>query len=170
MLADLGVVERQRVRPRLEAHRTNPTCQGCHGVMDPYGLALENFDVTGKWRDVDPQAKDAPIDASAPLTSGAVLQGPVGLRLYLTRRPEQFPTTVTKRLMMYALNRELEYYDMPQVRQIVRDAARKNYSFEALITGVVNSASFRRQGPEAPSKIATKVAANDTRSNTVTKQ
>jgi hypothetical protein len=171
---DLSVHEGQppaTVRARLEAHRANPTCKGCHGVMDPYGLAMENFDVTGKWRTVDPQAKDAPIDANAELDSGIVLQGPVGLRRYLTRRPEQFPTTVTKRLMMYALNRELEYYDMPQVRQIVRDAAAKNYTFAALITGIVNSDSFRRQGPEAPAtKVATKVALNGAPGALATKQ
>lgn len=165
---DLSVHEGQppaTVRARLEAHRANPTCKGCHGVMDPYGLAMENFDVTGRWRTVDAQAKQ-PIDPTAELSSGAVLHGPADLRRYLTRRPEQFPTTVTKRLMMYALNREIEYYDMPQVRKIVRDAAANNYTLGALITGIVNSDSFRRQAPEAPpTKPAapTKVAANDTR-------
>jgi hypothetical protein len=83
-----------------------------------------------------------------------VLHGPADLRRYLTRRPEQFPTTVTRRLMMYALNREVEYYDMPQIRKIVHEAAAQNYTLGALITGIVNSDSFRRQGPEAP---ATKV-------------
>jgi hypothetical protein len=166
---DLSVHEGQplaTVRARLEAHRANPTCKGCHGVMDPYGLAMENFDVTGRWRTVDAQAKQ-PIDPTAELSSGAVLHGPADLRRYLTRRPEQFPTTVTKRLMMYALNREIEYYDMPQVRKIVRDAAASNYTLGALITGIVNSDSFRQQGPEIapPTKQAapTKVAANDTR-------
>jgi hypothetical protein len=158
------------VRARLEAHRANPTCKGCHGVMDPYGLAMENFDVTGKWRVVDAQAK-APIDPTAELDSGIVLHGPPDLRRYLTRRPEQFPTTVTKRLMMYALNRELEYYDMPQVRQIVHDAAAKNYTFAALITGIVNCDSFRRQGPEAPpAKVATKVASIGAPGANATKQ
>jgi len=170
---DLSVHEGQppaTVRARLEAHRANPTCKGCHGVMDPYGLAMENFDVTGKWRVVDAAAK-APIDPTAELDSGIVLRGPPDLRRYLTRRPEQFPTTVTKRLMMYALNRELEYYDMPQVRQIVRDAAAKNYTFAALVTGIVNSDSFRRQGPEAPpSKVATKVASIGAPGTNATKQ
>jgi len=170
---DLSVHEGQppaTVRARLEAHRANPTCKGCHGVMDPYGLAMENFDVTGKWRVVDAQAK-APIDPTAELDSGIVLHGPPDLRRYLTRRPEQFPTTVTKRLMMYALNRELEYYDMPQVRQIVHDAAAKNYTFAALITGIVNCDSFRRQGPEAPpAKVATKVASIGAPGANATKQ
>jgi Protein of unknown function (DUF1585) len=116
-------------------------------VIDPPGLALENFDNTGRWRTVDAQAK-APIDASTELSSGVKLNGPVELRNYLTSRPDQFPTTVTKRLMMYALNREIEYFDMPQVRQIVNGAAANNYTFGALINGIVNSDAFRRQGPE----------------------
>ena len=156
------------VRARLEAHRANPTCKGCHGVMDPYGLAMENFDVTGRWREIDAAAK-AKIDPTAELTSGAVLHGPADLRRYLTRRPEQFPITVTKRLMMYALNREIEYYDMPQVRKIVSEAASTNYSFAALVTGIVNSDSFRRQGPEAPpKKLPTQMASAsmDTRGST----
>ncbi|HEY1898795.1 MAG TPA: DUF1592 domain-containing protein [Steroidobacteraceae bacterium] len=139
------------VRERLEVHRANPTCKACHGVMDPYGLALENFDVTGRWRDEDAVAKEK-IDPTSALSSGIVLHGPIDLRHYLTRRPDQFPTTVTKRLMMYALNRELEYYDMPEVRQIVHAAAASNYTFAAIITGIVNSDAFRRQGFETPAK------------------
>ncbi|MGB6451998.1 MAG: DUF1592 domain-containing protein [Steroidobacteraceae bacterium] len=133
------------VRQRLEAHRRNPTCRACHGLIDPLGLALENFDVTGRWRTVDPVTKVA-IDPTAELDSGIVLRNPSDLRHYLTREPDLFPTAVTKQLMMYGLNRELEYYDMPQVRKIVRDAAASNYSLAALITGVVNSDDFRRQG------------------------
>ena len=151
VVTDLSIHDGQKpttVRARLELHRTNPTCQGCHGLIDPPGLALENFDVTGRWRDVDGAAK-APIDATAEMTSGVVLHGPVDLRRYLTRRADQFPTTVAKRLMMYALNREIEYYDMPQIRQIVGAAAAKNYTFAAIVSGIVNSDAFRRQGPEA---------------------
>ncbi len=135
------------VRARLEAHRADKTCKGCHGLIDPPGLALENFDVTGRWRDMDAAAK-AKIDPTSELTNGTVLRGPADLRRFLTRRQDQFPMTVAKRLMMYALNREIEYYDMPQVRQIVRDAAAKNYTFAAIVTGVVNSNAFRQQGPE----------------------
>ncbi|MEP7313259.1 MAG: DUF1588 domain-containing protein, partial [Pseudomonadota bacterium] len=156
VVTDLSIHDGQKpttVRARLEAHRANATCNGCHGLIDPPGLALENFDVTGRWRDTDTTAK-APIDATAELTSGTVLHGPADLRRYLTRRADQFPTTVTKRLMMYALNREIEYYDMPQVRQIVRDSAAKNYRFASIVTGVVNSDAFRRQGPEEPKKPA----------------
>jgi hypothetical protein len=152
------------VRARLEAHRANKTCMACHGEIDPLGLALENFENTGRWRDEDALAKQ-PIDTTTTLTTGQVLHGPPDLRRYLNQRPDQFPTTVTKRLMMYALNRELEYYDMPEVRQIVRAAAANNYKFADLISGVVNSDAFRRQGPEAPPKggktPATKVASTD---------
>ncbi|HEY4213977.1 MAG TPA: DUF1592 domain-containing protein [Steroidobacteraceae bacterium] len=168
VVTDLSIHEGQKattVRARLEAHRANPTCKGCHGLIDPLGLAMENFDVTGKWRTEDAQAK-APIDTTSELTSGLVLHNPVDLRHYLTRRPEQFPTTVTKRLMMYALNREVEYYDMPQIRQVVHLAAANNYRFADLVVGVVNSDSFRRQGAETPSQKKqtppTKVASSQT--------
>lgn len=135
------------VRARLELHRQSPSCKACHGIIDPPGLALENFDNTGRWRDVDPAAK-AKIDARTELTSGKAINGPVELRQFLTERPDQFPMTVTRKLMMYALNRELEPADMPIVRQIVRDAASSNYRFSALVNGVINSELFRRQGPE----------------------
>lgn len=154
VVTDLSIHEGQKpttVRARLEAHRTNKTCQGCHGLIDPLGLALENFDNTGRWRDEDTLAKQ-PIDTTTTLSSGQVLHGPPDLRRYLNQRADQFPTTVTKRLLMYALNRELEYYDMPEVRQIVRAAAAHDYRFADLIAGVVASDSFRRQGPEAPPK------------------
>lgn len=158
---DLSVKSGQKpttVRARLELHRANPTCKGCHGLIDPLGLAMENYDLEGRWRTVDTLAK-APIDATSTLSSGLVLHGPVDLRHYLTRRPEQFPETVTERLMMYALNREVEYYDMPAVRAIVRKAAASNYTFASLITGVVNSDEFRRQGPDLTKHPAgTKVA------------
>jgi hypothetical protein len=156
VVTDLSFHEGQpptTVRQRLEAHRSNPTCRSCHGLIDPLGLALENFDLTGRWRTADPVTK-VTIDPTAELSSGVVLRNPSDLRRYLTRRPEQFPTVVTKRLMMYALNRELEYYDMPQVRKIVHDAAPSNYTMAALITGIVNSDSFRRQGPDAKTKKA----------------
>ena len=155
------------VRARMEKHRENPICKGCHGLIDPPGLALENFDVTGRWREFDTAAR-AKIDSTTELTSGLVLHGPIDLRNFLMSRPDQFPTTVTKRLMMYALNREVEYYDMPQVRQIVRAAAKKNYTFAAIVSGIVNSDAFRRQGPEAPK--STKVAATATSGATVAVQ
>jgi len=146
---DLSVREGEKpttVRARLEAHRENPTCQGCHGVIDPPGLALENFDVTGRWRNRDEAANET-IDATAVLSNGSMLRGPVDLRNYILSRPDQFPTTVTRRLMMYALSREVEYFDMPQVRAIVQGAASDEYRFSTLVKGIVNSDAFRRQGP-----------------------
>jgi mono/diheme cytochrome c family protein len=147
---DIGVKDGANyttVRARLEQHRASPSCNACHGVIDPPGLALENFDNTGRWRDVDAAAK-ARIDASTVLTSGKTINGPVELRKHLTSQADQFPATVTARLMMYALNREVEHHDMPLVRQVVRDAAGSNYRFSALVTGIVNSDAFRRQGAE----------------------
>jgi hypothetical protein len=153
VVTDLSIQEGEiptTVRARLENHRTNPNCLGCHGLIDPPGLALENYSVTGQWRDVDELA-DAPIDASTTLSSGIAIDGPVELREYLLIREDQLPTALTKRLMMYALNREIEYFDMPEVRKVVREAASGNYTLAALVTGIVNSNAFRRQGPEESS-------------------
>jgi len=119
----------------------------CHGSIDPPGLALENFDVTGRWRDVDVEA-DAPIDSTTVLTSGKFIDGPVEMREHLLSRKDQLPMTITSRLMMYALNREIEYFDMPYIREIVKQAAEDNYTFTAIITALVNHDVFRMQGPE----------------------
>jgi hypothetical protein len=132
------------VRARLERHRTDPNCKACHGVIDPFGLALENFSVTGQWRDVDPIAEE-PIDATTELSSGQVVNGPVELRQVVLRRPDQFPQALTAKLMMYALGRELEPYDMPQVRAVVRAAARDDYRFASLVKAIVKSDAFRMQ-------------------------
>jgi len=147
---DLSIHEGQTVttiRARLEKHRQNPSCQGCHGIIDPPGLALENFDNIGRWREVDAAARVA-IDSTTELSSGIKINGPVELRRYLMSHEDQFPTTVTTRLMMYALNREVEYFDMPLVREIVRNAKGSNYAFGSILKGIVNSDAFRRQGPE----------------------
>lgn len=144
---DLTTPKGQRpktMRAKLELHRTNPTCAGCHGVIDPYGLALENFDVTGMWRNRD-AAADAVINASTVLPNGMDVDGPVELRQALLRRPDQFVQALTEKLMMYALGRKLEYYDMPQVRAIVRSAARHDYRFSGVVAGIVASDSFRLQ-------------------------
>jgi mono/diheme cytochrome c family protein len=136
------------VRVRLELHRDKATCKMCHGVIDPTGLALENFDAIGAWRTIDGQAK-APIDASTVLPSGVAINGVVELRAQLVNRPEMFVSAVTERLMMYAINRKLEYFDMPQVRSIVRTAAKDNYKFSSIVLGIVNSDSFRMQEKES---------------------
>jgi mono/diheme cytochrome c family protein len=142
------------VRARLEQHRDKATCKMCHGVIDPTGLALENFDAIGRWRTTDGQA-NAPIDASTVLPNGVPINGVTELRAQLIDRPGMFAQTVTERLMMYAVNRQLEYFDMPQVRAIVRGAAKDNYKLSSIVLGIVNSDAFRRQGPGAPAKTTT---------------
>jgi hypothetical protein len=135
------------VRARLELHREKATCRMCHGVIDPTGLALENFDAIGVWRTVDGEAK-APIDASTVLPNGVPINGVVELRSQLVDRPAMFVNAVTERLMMYAINRKLEYFDMPQVRAIVRAAGKENYKLSSIVLGIVNSEAFRKQGAE----------------------
>jgi hypothetical protein len=135
------------IRVRLEQHRVNSSCNGCHGVIDPYGIALENFTVLGEWRDRDREA-DAPIDASTVLPSGVPADGPVALTEALLARPDQFVQALTEKLLMYALGRELEYHDMRQVRRIVRDAEKQNYSLAAIVTGIVTSDAFRMQAAQ----------------------
>jgi mono/diheme cytochrome c family protein len=132
------------VRARLELHRDKASCRMCHGVIDPTGLALEHFDAIGAWRTVDAEAK-APIDAATVLPNGVAIDGVVQLRSQLVARPATFVTAVTERLMMYAINRKLEYFDMPQVRSIVRAAAKDNYTLASIILGIVNSDAFRKQ-------------------------
>ena len=134
------------VRARLESHRDKAVCKQCHGVIDPTGLALENFDAIGQFRTVDRQA-NAPIDASTVLPSGVSINGPVELRAQLADHPETFAEALTEKLMMYAVNRQLEYFDMPQIRAIVRGAAKNNYKLSSLVLGIVNSDAFRKQGP-----------------------
>ncbi|HEU4618902.1 MAG TPA: DUF1592 domain-containing protein [Gammaproteobacteria bacterium] len=141
------------VRARLEQHRREPVCQACHAVIDPYGLALENFSVTGRWRDYDNEA-NAPIDASAELPGKRPIDGPVELTQALLARPDQFVQALTEKLMMYALGRELEYFDMPQVRAVVHEAEKKGYRFSDIVAGIVRSDAFRMQavGDDAGSK------------------
>jgi hypothetical protein len=138
------------IRARLEQHREKALCLQCHGVMDPIGLPLENFDAIGRWRTTDRQAENAPIDASTVLPNGDPINGPMELRGQLSGHPAMFAQAMTERLMMYSLNRELEYFDMPQVRAVVRGAAKDNYKFSSIIRGIVNTEAFRKQG--APPK------------------
>lgn len=128
------------MRERLAQHRTQATCNSCHSVIDPLGFSLENFDVIGGWRTIDEAGK--PVDASGTTAGGMKIDGLSGLRAALLKDPEQFPRTVTEKLMAYALGRRLEYYDQPSVRKIVRDAAAKQYRWSALIVGIVESPAF----------------------------
>ena len=140
------------IRERLAQHRQNPSCNSCHSVIDPLGFALENFDVIGRWRTVDEAGK--PVDASGTTVSGAKVEGLAGLRALLLDQPEQFPRTVTEKLLAYALGRRLEYYDRPTVRKIVRDAATHDYRWSALILGIVESPAFLMRASGATSGTA----------------
>jgi hypothetical protein len=128
------------IRERLAQHRQNSTCNSCHSVIDPLGFALENFDVIGGWRSVDESGR--PVDTKGSLAGGADFEGLAGLRAVLLAEREQFPRTVTEKLLSYALGRRLEYYDRPAVRQIVRDAAARNYRWSSIILGLVESPPF----------------------------
>jgi mono/diheme cytochrome c family protein len=128
------------VRERMEEHRKNPACASCHRVIDPIGLALENFDPTGKWRIKD---NEVAVDTAGVLYDGMPIEGPAGLRQALLTHQDMVLQTFTENLMTYALGRRVEYYDMPTVRAIVRDAAAKDHRLSAFIMGIVNSAAFR---------------------------
>jgi hypothetical protein len=131
------------VRERMEAHRKNPACNSCHRVIDPLGLALENYDVTGRWRNFD---HGVPVDPAGELYDGTKIDGPDGLRAALLSHEETLWRTFTENLLTYALGRQLEYYDMPAVRAIVRDAAQQDYRMSAFIQGVVRTQAFRMMG------------------------
>jgi hypothetical protein len=135
------------VREIMEKHRANPVCNNCHGVMDPLGFSLENFDAIGAWRSKDVFA-GTDIDASGKLVDGTAVSGPSDLRTALLKHPEQFAQTLTEKMMMFALGRELEYYDMPAIRKIVRDSARDNYKFSSIVLGIVNSPAFQLRRAE----------------------
>ena len=140
------------VRQLMEQHRANPTCASCHRIMDPLGFSLENFDAVGGWRTRD---HGNIVDASGQLADGTAVDGPAALRKALMKHPEQFVRTMTEKILTYALGRSLQYYDMPTVRAIVRDAARNDYRFSSLVVGVVKSTPFEmRKAPEASPTVA----------------
>jgi hypothetical protein len=151
------------VRERLEQHRKDPVCAGCHAIIDPPGLALENFDAIGRWRDRD--AGQA-IDAHSTLPGGIAVSGPSGLREALLSRPELFVSTFTQKLMVYALGRRLEAEDMPTVRRIVREAARDDYRFGSIVLGIVRSPQFQEKARFTTS--ATQTVADTRASSTST--
>jgi mono/diheme cytochrome c family protein len=132
----------QTVRERLEAHRANKSCNACHGVIDPLGFALENYDVTGAWRDRDRDAGEQ-IDAHGVLASGLKINGPAELSRAVLAHPDQFVQAITEKLMVYALGRPLRYQDMPAIRSIVRGAAAREYRFADIVQGIIASDAFR---------------------------
>jgi hypothetical protein len=143
------------VRAILELHRANPTCNSCHAVLDPLGFSLENFDTIGAYRTMDRFTRTL-IDTNGKLVDGTVISGPSDLRAALLKRSDQFVETMTEKLMTYALGRTVEYYDMPSVRKIVRDARRENYRFSSLVMGIVASPEFQSSRVErsAPTQVA----------------
>jgi mono/diheme cytochrome c family protein len=146
---DIGTTKARTVREMMATHRSNPTCAACHAVMDPLGLALENFDATGMWRDRDRYAGTT-IDSSGVLPDGTPIKGPDDLREALLKRPDQFAQTFTEGLLTYATGRKLEYYDMPTVRRIVHGAAASDYRFSTIVQAVVRSDQFRMRRVPAP--------------------
>jgi hypothetical protein len=130
---------RLSVRERLEAHRASPTCRSCHRVIDPLGLALETFDVTGAWRIKD---SGVAVDATGELYDGSKLDGPIALRRALLNRREIVLRTFTENLMAYALGRRVSHQDMPVVRSIVREAAPSGNRCSAFVLGIVKSPQF----------------------------
>ncbi len=134
------------VRQLMELHRGKPFCEGCHKIMDPVGLAMENYDVIGRWRTED---HGAPIDSSSKLVDGTHIEGPVELKNALLKYKEQIVRNMTEKLMTYALGRGIAYYDQPVVRSIVRDAAADDYRFSSIVMGIVNSASFQMRASES---------------------
>jgi hypothetical protein len=139
------------LRARMEAHRQNPACSGCHRIMDPIGFSLENFDAIGRWRTRDGSSE---INATGELADGTRLDGPLSLHQALMQYTPQFLRTVTGKLLTYGLGRGVQYYDMPLVRQIVRQAESDNYRFSSLVLGIVKSAPFQSRTNPPRSEIA----------------
>jgi hypothetical protein len=147
------------MRERMAEHRSNPVCFSCHAVMDPLGLSLENFDSAGRWRTVDKgfelrRSTFTPIDATGSLPDGTKFEGPAGLKTALLGHPDLFVTTMTERLLTYALGRGLDSRDMPVVRRIVREAEANQYRFSSLLMAVVNSVPFRMRTSAGPAMVA----------------
>ena len=135
------------MRAAMERHRANPACASCHAQMDPLGFALENFDAVGRWR-ARGESNEA-IDASGVLPDGTSFDGPEGMRRALLRDPERFAATVTEKLLTYALGRNVESYDMPAVRAVVRAAEEDGYRFSSLVLGIVRSTPFQMRMPRS---------------------
>jgi hypothetical protein len=132
--------QRRSLRERMELHRKDSVCAGCHKVMDPVGFALENFDAIGQWRARD---DGSTIDPSGVLFEGSKVDGPVALRRMLTNRPETFMGVMTEKMLTFALGRGLDTHDMPTVRKIVAQAKTNNFRFSSLVTGIVESTPFQ---------------------------
>ena len=129
------------VRERLEQHRQNPVCASCHNMIDPLGFSLEHFDAIGRYREVEEGGQ--PIDASAAMPDGTLLDGLPGMRDVMLRRETDFVYTVVERLLTYALGRGLEYYDQPVIREIIREAEDQDHRWSSLVLGITKSMPFQ---------------------------
>ena len=136
------------LREAMVLHRANPVCASCHARMDPIGFAMENFDAIGRWRDTDGGQE---IDVVSQLADGTEVAGIEGVRQLLLKDPQRFAGAVAEKLMMYAIGRNVQYYDQPAIRAIIRDAAKENYTFASLVAGVVNSSPFQLRAASGPS-------------------
>jgi hypothetical protein len=148
-------------RQKLEAHRANPACAGCHATMDPIGFALENFDAVGAWRDHEQGFGSARIDAGGRLADGTTVDGAVALREAIMRDPDIFASTVVQKLMTYGLGRGLTATDMPVVRGIVREAAASDYRFSTIVLGIAESVPFRMRKAPLAAEVASVQRAGD---------
>jgi hypothetical protein len=140
------------MREKMQAHRANPACAGCHQIMDPIGLALENFDAVGAWRERDGVSLSSagiPIDPTGQLMDGTQVDGISSLRQALVRDPQVFVGALTEKLLTYAVGRGVAYYDMPAVRAIVSNAGKSNYTFSSIILGIAESMPFQMRMPAA---------------------
>ncbi len=147
------------MREAMTKHRANPVCAACHAKMDPIGFALEHFDAVGRWRDED---ADQPIDAASTLADGSKIDGLEGVQSMLLRKPKLFVSAFTEKLMMYALGRNVQYYDAPAIRAIVHEASEKNYAFSAIVEGIVDSVPFKMRNVYAEVALPTVAAAQTT--------
>jgi hypothetical protein len=141
------------VREIMETHRAKPSCNSCHGVMDPLGFALENYDAIGAWRTKDRWAQTV-IDAGGQLVDGTPVKSPADLNKALLTKPQQIAQTVVEKMMLYGLGRTVEAHDMPVVRQIVRDAGRNDYKFSSIVLGIVKSDPFQKRKLASPAVAA----------------
>ena len=157
---EAGAAKPKSVRERMEQHRRNPACASCHRMIDPAGLALENFDAVGAWRTKDGGTRGTPVDASGQLVDGTQINGVVELRAALMREPETFVRTITEKLMTYAIGRGVTSSDMPAVRTIVRDTGKDQYRFSSVILEIVRSVPFqmRLKSPAGETESAGRVA------------
>jgi hypothetical protein len=161
--AEIGTAKARTVRDIMAKHRENPVCYSCHGIMDPLGFALENFDAVGVWRDRDRYAGTV-IDSAAELPDGTPVEGPDDLREALLRHPEQFVQTFAEGLLTYGLGRSITYRDMPAVRKIVREGKREDWRFNEMVWQVVKSDAFlKRRAPEPKAVVAQAGSASGTR-------